>query len=671
MTSRTVMTQSPDAESFPSPHATHSEAGDAASILSSRMTDIASDDGGEYAQDRHAGAPPLSNPRRSVQTATGSVSRPNTGVTGASSQRGAWSQAPSSRRGFMSGHSTQRGSSISNTTNGRPQSSASRSHVPSLTSHAFFRPMSSQRLQAQRGASRPNVIQPGLSEDGSMDDSGAVRHSVNSNQTARQDQSTVEDGEGRPPPSRGTEFTERETMDRVTANTSPTQGHHPAGSLTESVRPLQRGNANAKGLSVNIDKSYKSGIPTATKSPHSFRSSFLLPSRGDNAPNSPNRSTHGREKLSSIASSPGMTPTDAAQTDPMAKAKAKAVKNLGTNSDYFQGNTCFWLGGRYQNAQDRPVNIATFLLVLTPGVLFFIFSASWLWHNVSPAIPIAFGYLYYICLSSFIHGSFSDPGILPRNVHPMPPPDEDEDPLRLAPPTNDWVMIKSAKSATAAMDVPTKYCKTCNIWRPLRGHHCRICDNCVETQDHHCVWLNNCIGRRNYRYFFTFVTTGSLVGIFLIGASIGQVIAYKDQQHISMGAAIKHFPVPFAMFIYGILATPYVFMLSVYHLFLMARGETTREYLNSHKFLKKDRHRPFTQGNIFTNWVVVLCRPRPPTYLRFKYPYEEGDQRFGEKRDAQRAATPRKAVQTGAGASDGIEMQNRGFEGPSTMRHNN
>lgn len=33
----------------------------------------------------------------------------------------------------------------------RPPSSYSRTHVPSLTSSAFYRPMSSQRLQAQRG----------------------------------------------------------------------------------------------------------------------------------------------------------------------------------------------------------------------------------------------------------------------------------------------------------------------------------------------------------------------------------------------------------------------------------------------------------------------------------------------------------------------------------------
>jgi palmitoyltransferase ZDHHC9/14/18 len=124
------------------------------------------------------------------------------------------------------------------------------------------------------------------------------------------------------------------------------------------------------------------------------------------------------------------------------------------------------------------------------------------------------------------------------------------------------------------------------------------------------------------------------------------------------------------MFIYGIIATPYPAALMVYHLFLMGRGETTREYLNSHKFLKKDRHRPFTQGSIIMNWIVVLCRPRPPTYLNFKRKYEDGDQRFGERK-GKRTAPLTKEAQGGNGAA--MEMQTvnapeTGFQGPSALR---
>lgn len=256
--------------------------------------------------------------------------------------------------------------------------------------------------------------------------------------------------------------------------------------------------------------------------------------------------------------------------------------------------------------------------------------------------------------------------IMPRNLHRFPPPDENEDPLRLGPPVNDWTLVKSAEKSAAAMEVPSKYCKTCNLWRPPRTHHCRLCDNCIETQDHHCVWLNNCVGRRNYRYFFTFVTSAAILAALLIGSSLAQILVYMNREGISFSRAIDHFRVPFAMAIYGLISSLYPIALMGYHLFLMARGETTREYLNSHKFLKKDRYRAFTQGNWVKNWLVVLCRPRPPTYYRFKTKYSEGDQRLGTRHDAKKADS-----------KEGLEMQNvkpspqqqqqSGFQGPTNL----
>jgi len=243
----------------------------------------------------------------------------------------------------------------------------------------------------------------------------------------------------------------------------------------------------------------------------------------------------------------------------------------------------------------------------------------------------------------------------------MPRPDEDDDPLRLAPSTTDWIRVKSATSTTAAMEMPVKFCKTCNIWRPPRGHHCRVCDNCIETHDHHCVWLNNCVGRRNYRYFFAFVSSGTLMAFLLLAASLVQILVYMNREHLSFGQSIGHWRVPFAMCIYSLVAFPYPMALMLYHLFLMGRGETTREYLNSHKFVRSERHRAFTQGSILQNWIVVLCRPRPPSYMNFKRKYEEGDQRFGEKRSKKVAAKdPLEMKKLGTGEE--------GFQGPAALR---
>jgi palmitoyltransferase ZDHHC9/14/18 len=331
-------------------------------------------------------------------------------------------------------------------------------------------------------------------------------------------------------------------------------------------------------------------------------------------------------------------------------------RSPGKNYEYFAGNTVFCLGGRLQNSRDRPINIISAVFILLPIGLFFGFSAPWLWVNVSPAIPILFAYLSLICFSSFWHASVSNPGILPRNLHTFPPSPPDEDPLTLGPPTTTWTLVRSMAGNTEAMEVPTKFCKTCDIWRPPRTHHCRVCDNCVETQDHHCVWLNNCVGRRNYRYFFTFVTSGWMLGLFLVGASLTHILLYMHRENIDFVAAIDRWRVPFAMVLYGVLISAYPLALWGYHLFLMGRGETTREYMQSQKFAPQDRHRPYSRGLFVRNWVAVLCRPRPPTYLRFKRPLETGDRRFRELRRGEKDAS-----------GNGVEMTTVGARGSAVV----
>lgn len=629
------------------------------SIISSRMTDIASDDGKEN---------PRSPSKATSRARSGAdlTSRPGTARTGSSKATGK-SQPRHFRRQYGSGISAQRGS-FNSSNAGAAGPASSRTHVPSLTSNAFFRPMSSQRLQAQRAGSRPATMTKPIRtenlDDTTTDFGGSVRRdSLTSTPFAevQRNVATADDSE-RPPPSRGTEMTEQETLDRITANTSPTHGHYPAGSTSDSVRPLHnKSESNRNHLRVDVGRSHKgANIPSPIKSPRSFRSSFLLASKGEQGQN---RSTDGAEKLSSNASSPNLQAAIRRNNAETETHAPKPVQPPGRVYQYFDGNTVFCFGGRWQNSKQQPINIATGIFVLTPCVLFFIFEAPWLWNNVSPAIPITVAYLTFICVSSFIHASVSDPGILPRNLHQFPPVDENEDPLRIGPSTVDWTQIKSTDGSAAALEFPMKHCRTCNIWRPPRAHHCRMCDNCIEGHDHHCVWLNNCVGKRNYRYFFTFVTSATLLAIYIVATSFIQLFVYKDREHVSLTSAIDHFRVPFALVILGILAFCYPAALMGYHVFLMARGETTREYINSHKFAKAERFRPFSQRNIVRNLVAVLCRPRPPTYYRFKTHHEMGDQRLGTVRRGQR---PR-------ASSQGLEMQDvkpteSGFQGPVALR---
>jgi palmitoyltransferase ZDHHC9/14/18 len=236
--------------------------------------------------------------------------------------------------------------------------------------------MSSQRLQAQRSGRLATNPSPAPSNDSVNTDDGNNPHrqSITSNPTIRQS-ILVQPDDLQPPPSRGTEVTEREYregIDRWTANTSPT-GHGTTQSMTDSVRPLQKRSSN-KGLTIEVNKPYKngSGMPTPSKSPRSFRSSFLLPSRGGGGGGgggeSAKNDTQGREKLSSAATSPRSLPSKFVKDD------IKPSK-LGKNYQYFPGNTVFCLGGRLQNTRHNPINIATALLVLVPSGLFFGFSS--------------------------------------------------------------------------------------------------------------------------------------------------------------------------------------------------------------------------------------------------------------------------------------------------------
>lgn len=55
------------------------------------------------------------------------------------------------------------------------------------------------------------------------------------------------------------------------------------------------------------------------------------------------------------------------------------------------------------------------------------------------------------------------------------------------------------------------------IVRPPRAFHCSTCNVCIEAQDHHCPWMGTCIGKRNLKYFISFLTMTALHGFITCG----------------------------------------------------------------------------------------------------------------------------------------------------------
>lgn len=245
----------------------------------------------------------------------------------------------------------------------RPTTAASRTHVP-LAAHGFFRPMSSQRLQQQRNQRPTSLLgHSSLHADNVRDSTASsYRQSVGSTQTTRGQTSVGLHELDQPPPSRGTDMTDRDMPDRTTANTTPT-GAETVRSRDESITPLQRPRPQHLNL-ANTHANDAGKLPTPGKSPRSFRSSFMMPSRDGRSAQM--RVHQGHEKLTSAESSPRL--------DRRESTKQAVKRELGKNYQFFSGNTAFCWGGRLQNTRDRPVNAATAIMIILPAALFFGFS---------------------------------------------------------------------------------------------------------------------------------------------------------------------------------------------------------------------------------------------------------------------------------------------------------
>lgn len=537
---------------------------------------------------------------------------------------------------FKSRESIRSGSSIEVLRSSPRPASFSKTHVSGVQSSAFFRPMSAQRLQTQRN-SRPGTTPSPIHqpiEDWQTRDGGNRQSVVSISNTAQSPYPYGQDDdlESQPPRSRESHKEPLPSIsDNYTFPSISTQDQTFNASISSSAQPLIREDEHIE------DDPYAIPFDGAPHITHDAPLSQQQPGGGRSRSAKPRSGSGGKQpgSTSTIATTGrGKASNDASSTSgyPEKHAPPAVQGAIGKNYEYFGGNTAFFCGGRWQNSRNRPLNVLTGLLVIVPSVLFLASPGLWLGQNVSPAIPIIFAYIFLICISSFVHGSASDPGILPRNLHSFPPTDPAADPLDVGPSLTRFVPVRAAWSGARLLDVPIKYCTTCNIWRPPRAHHCRTCDNCIETQDHHCIWLNNCVGRRNYRYFFTFVVTVIILACFIFDACLSQLLSYRDRNHISFSQSIDANRISFALLIYNILAGPYPIALLVYHLYLTSRAMTTREFLTNKKFLAEDQHRPYHEGNAFRNWASVFFRPRPPTYLHFKKDYEMGDQRLGAVR---------------------------------------
>ncbi|TRY93564.1 hypothetical protein DNTS_026469 [Danionella cerebrum] len=287
--------------------------------------------------------------------------------------------------------------------------------------------------------------------------------------------------------------------------------------------------------------------------------------------------------------------------------------------EVFPGKNRFYCDGRIIVARQSGVLPLTLgLIVLTSG-LFFVFDCPFLVKHLTICIPAIGGVLFVFVIISLLQTSFTDPGILPRAT-----PEEAADiEKQIDNPTGSSSSYRPPPRTKEVLInqqvVKLKYCFTCKIFRPPRTSHCSLCDNCVERFDHHCPWVGNCVGKRNYRFFYTFIVSLSFLTAFIFGCVTTHLalifIGHKEEMALCLPSK-QVLPDILSFLLYLLVWS--ILGLSGFHTYLVAANLTTNEDIKgswSGKSGNEDVGNPYTYNSLIKNCCSVLCGPMPPSLI--------------------------------------------------------
>ncbi|KAL2482626.1 putative protein S-acyltransferase 7 [Forsythia ovata] len=282
----------------------------------------------------------------------------------------------------------------------------------------------------------------------------------------------------------------------------------------------------------------------------------------------------------------------------------------------WKGSNIFCLGGRLIFGPDVRSVFLTIGLIVAPVTVFCIFVARKLrddftgnWGILIMVVVVVFTLCVLVLL---LLTSGRDPGIIPRNVHP-PEPESNEGHLELGP--GQTPRLPRVKDVIInGVTVKIKYCDTCMLYRPPRCSHCSICNNCVERFDHHCPWVGQCIGLRNYRFFFMFVFSATLLCFYVHGFCWVYIRRIMDTEKTSIWKAMANTPASIVLVIYSFFAVWFVGGLSVFHLYLISTNQSTYE---NFRYRYDRRDNPYNKG-VVRNFMEALCSNIPGSKNNFR-----------------------------------------------------
>ncbi|OEL25817.1 putative protein S-acyltransferase 7 [Dichanthelium oligosanthes] len=299
----------------------------------------------------------------------------------------------------------------------------------------------------------------------------------------------------------------------------------------------------------------------------------------------------------------------------------------------WRGKNRFLCGGRLIFGPDASSIVLTVALIMTPLALFVAFVSFRLAELIGkplgtavPATAMAVGVFlparHAIAkpmvpqdVLVLVLTSGRDPGIIPRNARPPDPDDADSSASPAAssggapwslPPTRDVYVNGTV--------VKVKYCHTCMLYRPPRCSHCSVCNNCVERFDHHCPWVGQCIGKRNYRFFFMFISSTTFLCLYVFGFCWVNLYLISRQYSIGLARAVAESPVSGFLIVYTFVTAWFVGGLTAFHSYLVCTNQTTYE---NFRYRYEGKSNPFNRGAA-ANVAEIFFSPIPPSRNDFR-----------------------------------------------------